>query len=135
MNNTPLAALCCAVSAGSLAAGLAGHALAFGIGSVALIAGLTAMGLRAPGRSARISLGVLAAFGVAFCSLLALAGRLHDPAGPLVLIGGFPAGTAMLVYGICPLGIVLGLAYGLTFERETLPREVQDRFLRRFGRR
>ena len=71
------------------------------------------------------------AFGIGFCCLLALQFRLHDPTGPLRTIGGFPAGTALLVYGIAPLGLMLGVLYGLIFDREVLPPDRQRAFIER----
>lgn len=133
MKNTPVA-LCLAVaSLAALAAGLAGQALALGILAVALIVLLCMIGLQAPLRTSRLTVLILIAYGTAFCGLLAFAFRLHDATGSLTTIGGFPAGTAMLIYGIAPLGITLGVLYGLTFDREILPGEKQREFLKRFS--
>lgn len=133
MNNSPLAALCAAVCVAALFAGLAGQAALLGMSAVALIVVLAAMGLRAPGRPSRLVFAVLVTWGALFCGLLALGFRLHDPTGSLAMIGGFPAGTAMLVYGTTPLGITMGVLYGLTFDREILPLEKQREFLDRFA--
>ena len=133
MNNSPLAALCAAVCVAALVAGLAGQAALLGMSAVALIVVLAAMGLRAPGRPSRRVFAVLVTWGALFCGLLALGFRLHDPTGALAMIGGFPVGTAMLVYGTTPLGITMGVLYGLTFDREILPLEKQREFLDRFA--
>lgn len=132
LNNAPLAVASAIVSILALGAGLSGRAGLLGMSGVALIVLLAAMGLRAPGRPSWLALGTLGAWGVVFCSLLALGYRLHDPAGPLVTIGGFPAGTAMLVYGTTPLGLVLGVLYAVAFDRHILPLDKQRDFLRRF---
>ena len=135
MNNTPVALGLAVASLAALAAGLAGQALALGIGAVALIVLLCMIGLQAPRRTSRSTVLTLIAYGAAFCGLLAFSFRLHDPTGSLTTIGGFPAGTAMLIYGITPLGITLGVLYGLTFDREILPLEKQREFLKRFSRK
>ena len=135
MNNTPVVLGGAAASLAAVAAGLAGYALAMGILAVVVIVLLCAIGLRTPRRTSKLTVLALIAYGAAFCSLLAFSSRLHDPAGPLTTIGGFPAGTAMLIYGIAPLGITLGVLYGLTFDSEILPLEKQREFLKRFSRK
>lgn len=134
MKATLWAKLAAAASLAALLAGLAGKAAAFGLAAVALIVLLAGLGLRAPGAPSRATLAILLAFGVLFGGLLVLAFLLHDPDSPLALIGGFPAGTAMLVYGIGPLGLALGVLYGLAFDREILREGNQRRFLERHGR-
>ena len=133
MNNTALAVLCAIGSLVTLAAGLTGHAQAFGFGSVALIVLLAFLGLRAPGRPGRRVYAYLIAFGATFIGLLALAFHLHDPAGPLRTFGGFPVGTAVLVYGISLIGLTTGVVYGLIFDRKVLPIKKQREFLERFA--
>ena len=135
MSNTKLACLAAALSLGILGAGLAGHAGALGIASIALIVSLWNLGLRTPGRTSPKTVAISVAIGAALCSVLLLAYRLHNPAGPLRTIGGLPAGTAMLVYGLPAAGSLVGVLYGLTFDREILPLAAQRRFLARFGRR
>ena len=125
--------LCAALSLAALIAGLSGQAALVGMFAVALIVVLAAMGLRAPGRPRWSVLAVLVAWGAIFCGLLALGFRLHDPSAPLATLGGFPLGTAMLVYGTTPLGITMGVLYGLAFERDILPRDKQRAFLDRFA--
>lgn len=133
LNNAPLASLCAVVSVLGLGAGISGRAALLGMSAVALIVLLSAIALRAPGRPSGIVLAAVAAWGAVFCTLLALGFRLHDPTGPLVVVGGFPVGTAMLIYGTTPLGIFLGVLYGLAFDRLILPQDRQREFLRRFG--
>lgn len=133
MNNTMLAVLCAIGSLATLVAGLTGYAQAFGFGSVILIVLLSFMGLRAPGRPGRRVYGHLIAFGAIFIGLLALAFHLHDPTGPLRTFGGFPVGTAVLVYGISSIGLTMGVVYALIFDRKVLPVEKQREFLDRFA--
>ena len=134
MNNSPLAALAAVICLIALIAGFAGQAAVLGMASVALIVVLCLLGLRSHGRPSNLTLAAVLAFGVGFCCLLALQFHLHDPTGPLKTIGGFPAGTAMLVYGIAPLGLMLGLLYGLIFDSEILPLDKQREFLQRFSK-
>lgn len=135
MNNSPLAILAAVVSLVALLGGLAGQALVLGMGGVVLIAVLCVLALRSSGGPSGRTCAYLAAFATIFCGLLALGFRLHDPSGPLVTIGGFPAGTAMLLYGITPVGITMGIAYGLIFDSEILPEDKQRKFLNRFARK
>lgn len=132
MSNSALAVLVASVSLAGLLFGMGGQAILLGMSTVVLIVLLSAIGLRAPDRPVRRALAVLIAWGAVFCLLLALGQYLHVPEGPLVLIGGFPAGTAMLVYGITPLGITLGLLYGFFFDGLVLPADRQRAFLDRF---
>jgi hypothetical protein len=46
------------------------------------------------------------------------------------LILGFPAPTALLVYGIWPMPLLAGLLYGLVFRSAVLPEDKLERFLR-----
>lgn len=133
MNNTKLAVLCAIGSVVTLAAGLMGYAQVFGFGSAVLIALLALLGLQAPSRPMRIVNVYLIAFGAIFIGLLATAFHLHDPTGPLRTFGGFPVGTAVLVYGISLLGLTTGVVYGLVFDRKILPIERQREFLDRFA--
>ncbi|MXY70436.1 MAG: hypothetical protein F4Y47_18055 [Acidobacteriia bacterium] len=133
MNNSPLAALAAVICLIALAGGFAGNAALLGMASVALIVVLCLLGLRSPGRPSRLTLAAVLAFGIGFCCLLALQFHLHDPTGPLKTIGGFPAGTALLVYGIAPLGLMLGVLYGLIFDREVLPPDRQRAFIERYS--
>ena len=131
MNNSPLAALAAVICLVALAGGLAGNAALLGMASVGLIVVLCLLGLRSPGRPSKLTVAAVLAFGIGFCCLLALQFHLHDPSGPLKTIGGFPAGTALLVYGIAPLGLTLGVLYGLVFDSEVLPPERQRAFIER----
>lgn len=123
-----------AISALALAAGLAGNALGLGLLAVALLVALCLLGLGSPGRPSAWTVAALLAFGGAFCALLLMANRLHRPSEPLETLGGIPPGTAMLLFGIAPLGLVLGMVYGLTFGREVLPEPRLKRFLARHSK-
>ena len=135
MNNSPLAALAAVICLIALVGGFAGNAALLGMAAVALIVVLCLLGLRSPGRPSRLTVAALLAFGIGFCCVLALQFRLHDPTGPLRTIGGLPAGAALLVYGIAPLGLMLGVLYGLIFDREVLPPDRQRAFIERYSSR
>ena len=117
-----------------LVAGLSGHALGLGFCAVGLLVALCLLGLSSPGQPSARTVVALLVFGCAFCALLALAYRLHTPLETLQTLGGIPPGTAMLLYGIAPLGLVVGLIYGLTFSTEVLPVDRQREFLARHRR-
>ena len=134
VNNSPLAVLAAVVSLAALLAGLAGHAALLGTAGVVLISVLCALALRSEGRPSRRTYAYLASFAAIFCGLLVLGFHLHDPSGPLVKIGGFPAGTAILLYGIAPLGVTMGIVYGLVFDHEILPKDKLRQFLDRFAK-
>ncbi len=119
----------------ALASGLSGWAGALGIATVALLVLLCWLGLAGRGRPSMVSLAMLAVFGAGLCAVVVMAYRLHEPDGPLTTIGGLPAGTAMLVYGLPLAGSVAGVLYGLRFDREILPEASQRQFLKRFGKR
>ncbi|MBG99098.1 MAG: hypothetical protein CMN58_01985 [Solibacterales bacterium] len=72
---------------------------------------------------------------VVYIVLLTAIALLDNPRQPLTLILGFPAATAVLVYGIWPVATVIGLVYALTFDRTVLPPDRLDEFIRRFGRK
>lgn len=59
--------------------------------------------------------------------------RTFDPAGELHLLGGLPVPTALLIYGIWPLGILTGALYFLVFRKSVLPDSKLEKFLREFG--
>ncbi len=135
MSNTLLAVLTAIGALAGLAAGLASSGLLVGVAAVLIIVLLAILGARAPGRTSPFVISTLVAWGIAFIVLIALSYRLHDPSGPLVTIGGFPAATAMLVYGTVPVGIAMGVLYGLAFDRHILPTDRQRELLARFGKK
>lgn len=59
---------------------------------------------------------------------------LHDPSGEPIIVLGYPVGTALLIYGIWPLGMVPSLLYAAIFDRWILPPDRLERFLDEFGR-
>lgn len=59
--------------------------------------------------------------------------RTFDPAGSLELLGGLPVPTALLIYGIWPLGIVTGVLYFMVFRKSILTNSKLEKFLREFG--
>lgn len=71
-------------------------------------------------RSGKVALG-LALYAALYIALILALTALYDPTTPdprLVL--GLPAGTAVLVYLIWPLGSTVGLLYALEFRRAVL---------------
>jgi len=77
-----------------------------------------------------VMIAMLALYG----ALLAGIAWLDDPQR-LRLLLGLPAGTALLVYGVWPIGLVWGVLYGVLFPRDVLPRERLERFLKTYGRK
>ena len=69
-----------------------------------------------------------------YSALLLLLAGLDNPGGEPRLILGFPAATAVLVFGIWPIGVMAGLLYGLVFQRSVLPEKKLRAFIRKFGR-
>ncbi len=135
VNNTPTALALAVTSIVTLAAALTGSAMLVGFGGVVMVSLLGVIGFRVPsGRPNAPAQIALAVWCVAFCTLIAFAYWLHDPSGPLRTIGAIPAGTAMLIYGLPPLGLLVGLLYGALFDRVTLPEDRLASFLQRHGR-
>ena len=130
MSATKLTALSGLVTAVALASGLSGHAMVLGFCTIILMALLAALGLGA--RSSAPTKAVVAFYCVLFCFLIYLSFALHSPDQPLVTFGGFPPGTAVLIYAIGPLGMILGMLYALSFDSEVLPRERHQDFIDRF---
>ena len=93
----------------------------------------SAIGFGPQYRRAPILAAIIGIF-LAYSALLLLLARLDNPSGEPRLILGFPAATAVLVFGIWPIGAVAGLLYGLVFHRSVLPEGKLRAFLRKFGR-
>lgn len=110
------------------------HWLLFGIAAWTLMALGLAVGFGPQLTRKPIPLMIIGLF-VVYAVLLTVMAALDDPQGPPNLILGFPAATALLVYGVWPAAAAIGIVYGLTFERTVLPPERLDDFLRRFGRK
>ena len=122
------------VSAAAIFLAWSNHWLPFGIAAWALMALGLAAGFGAQARRRPIKVLIVGLF-AAYAALLAGIAWLDDPQGPLNLILGFPAATALLVYGVWPIAVVIGITYALTFDRAVLPPDRLDKFLRRFGRK
>jgi hypothetical protein len=71
---------------------------------------------------------------LAYCGLLCGMAWVHDPAVDPTLVLGFPPGTALLIYGIWPLGMLPAVLYPIAFDRWILPADRLDRFVAEFGR-
>ena len=108
------------------------HWLLFGILTWLMMALAMAIGFGPEYRRGPILASIVGIF-LAYSALLLLLARL-DSTEELRLILGFPAATAILVFGIWPIGAVAGLLYGLVFERSVLPEEKLQEFIRKFGR-
>jgi len=113
---------------------LTNHWLLFGITAWSLMMLGLAVGFGAQLAQKPIPLLIIGLL-VVYVVLLAAIALLDDPRQPLTLILGFPAATAVLVYGIWPVAVVIGLVYALTFDRTVLPPDRLDEFIRRFGRK
>ena len=107
--------------------------LQFGILTWLMMALAMAIGFGPEYRRPPILAAIIAIFLVYSALLLLLAG-LDNPGEPARLILGFPAATAVLVFGIWPAGVMAGLLYGLVFQRSVLPEEKLRAFIRKFGR-
>ncbi len=107
--------------------------LLFGILTWLMMALAMAIGFGPEYRRAPILAAIIGIF-LAYSALLLLLAGLDDPSGEPRLILGFPAATAVLVFGIWPIGVMAGLLYGLVFQRSVLPEEKLRAFIRKFGR-
>jgi hypothetical protein len=86
------------------------------------------------GRGAKILLGSLCALLACYLGLLSAMVVADQPAGDLVLLLGLPQATGLLVYGLWPLGFLVGALYYARFSRSILPTDRLEEFLRRFSR-
>jgi len=109
------------------------HWLLFGILTWLMMALAMAIGFGPEYRRRAILATIIGIF-LAYSALLLLLALLDKPGEELRLILGFPAATAVLVFGIWPIGMVAGLLYGLVFGQSILPEGKLQAFLRRFGR-
>lgn len=97
-----------------------------------LVLGL-ALGYGAGRRRLAISLSLILLF-VAYGVLLVGMVRALGSGDSSRLVLGFPAATALLVYGIWPLPLLAGLLYALMFRSSVLPEERLEKFLAEHGR-
>jgi hypothetical protein len=86
------------------------------------------------GRGAKALLVSLGALLACYLGLLGAIVRADQPAGNLVLLLGLPEATALLVYGLWPLGFLVGALYYARFSHSILPAGRLEEFLRRFSR-
>jgi hypothetical protein len=121
-----------ALSVASLVCALTNQILLFSLstGAFALLGFLLAYGREA--RRPAILAG-LALFFVLYLALMIGINVTFDPTGGLDLLGGLPVPTALLIYGIWPLGIVTGVLYFLVFRKSILSDSKLEKFLRDFG--
>ncbi len=116
-----------AVTLGALAVvalglALAGFNAAFGVASWAILTLLVTAGFGGFGAPKRVLVWALGLF-VLFSSLLLWIFALDAPQADLQLWWGLPRATAVLIYGIWPLGVLPGVLYAIEFSREVLPDE------------
>ena len=107
--------------------------LCFGVTTSLLIALSLALGVGRD-RGQRPVVVTIALIFLTYCGLIGGMAWLHDPAGEPRLVFGLPSGTAFLIYGIAPLGMLPSFLYPLAFDRWILPPERLDRFVAEFGR-
>ena len=121
-------------AAAAIILGWLNHWLLFGIAAWVLMALGLAIGFGPQLTRKPIPVMIIGLF-VVYAGLLTTMAVLDDPQGPLNLVLGFPAATAVLVYGVWPTAAAIGIIYGLTFDRTVLPPDRLDEFMRRFGRK
>jgi hypothetical protein len=123
-------ALALSLALACAAAGIAGWAGApvwLGTASLAVIVLALAFGWK-PGLSGGVIWSLTGIF-VLFSGLIAVMIFLDDPAGPPRLWLGLPAPTALLVYGVWPLGVLPSLLYAFRFRDTVLAEDRLERFL------
>ena len=107
--------------------------LLFGFVSLALLVSALAVGFghAVPRRPV---LYTLVSVFVSYSGLLAAIVWTYQSEGEPTLFLGFPVSTALLVYGIWPLGFIPGILYLLIFETSVMRRERLEKFMAEFGR-
>jgi hypothetical protein len=120
------------VGVAAIALAFLNHWLLFGILVWLMMALAMAIGFGPEYRRPPILAAIIGIF-LAYSALLLLLVSLDKPGEEPHLIWGFPAATAVLVFGIWPIGMVAGLLYGLVFSRSVLPEEKLRAFLSKFG--
>lgn len=121
------------VGLAAIALAFLNHWLLFGILTWLMMALAMAIGFGPEYRRPPILAAIIGIF-LVYSALLLLLARLDNPGGEPRLILGFPAATAVLVFGIWPIGVMAGLLYGLVFHRSVLPEKKLRAFIRKFGR-
>lgn len=128
-----LVAAIAAVCALAVGLALTGQWLLFGTAIWLLMALELVLGFGRAGRSRLVRASAAALF-LAFTGLLAGMDWLHDPsAGPRTFLG-FPAGSALLLYGVWPIGLALTILVTAAFDR-AMPKDRVERLLAEHGRR
>ncbi len=120
------------VGVAAIALAFLNHWLLFGILVWLMMALAMAIGFGPEYRRRPILAAIVGIF-LAYSALLLLLVSLDRPGAEPHLIWGFPAPTAVLVFGIWPIGMVAGLLYGLVFDQFVLPEEKLQAFLRKYG--
>lgn len=112
--------------------GWAGAPVPLGISLLAALALALAIGWRGALRRG-VVLSIAGIF-VVFAALMTAIALLEDPLGEPRLWLGLPASTAVLVYGVWPLGVLPSLLYAARFRGLVLPEEKLRRFLAQHSR-
>ena len=107
--------------------------LLFGFVSLALLVSALAVGFGRHGRRKPVLYTLVGVFFI-YSALLAAIVWTYQSEGEPTLLLGFPVSTALLVYGIWPLGFIPGILYLLIFETSVLRREKLQDFMAKFGR-
>ncbi len=107
--------------------------LVFGFVSFALLVAVLAAGFGRQGRRKPV-LYTLAGVFLIYSLLFAAIVWTYQSEGDPILLLGFPLSTALLVYGIWPVGFIPGILYLLIFETSVLRREKLQKFIAEFGR-
>ena len=126
----PVGSLTVACLATALA-GAWGEPTALGIAVLAVIMLILSLGWRGSRGAAWALAGIFAVFAALFLAIVAF----DDPDGPPRLLLGLPASTAVLVYGVWPLGVLPSLLYAYRFRDSVLPEDRLERFLAEHSRR
>jgi hypothetical protein len=104
----------------------------FGMGVWLIITLALSLGFGHASRAGFLRNALLVVF-LGFCGLLGMIVLGHDPASETLILG-FPVGTAVLVYGIWPFGMIGAVLYALVYDRWVTPADKLDHFLRQFCR-
>ena len=107
--------------------------LLFGFVSLALLVSALGVGFGRQGRRKAVLYTLVAVFFI-YSALLAAIVWTYQSEGEPTLLLGFPVSTALLVYGIWPLGFIPGILYLLIFETSVLRRQRLEKFMAEFGR-
>ena len=120
------------LSVASLICALANQILLFSLstGAFAVLGFVLAYGNESRRPAIVIGLFIFLAL---YLALMIGISRTFDPTGSLELFAGLPLPTALLIYGIWPLGTITGILYFLVFRKSVLSNSKLEKFLRDFG--